>query len=170
MTSPQVFEILAAQNADMLVCFVRSLVPGSEVDDVFQETLVTAWEKLPQFDRSRPFGPWLRGIAANKVKQMRHRRSSDKLRFDDEVIAGIEQSFAAVPARHGFGEVLDTLQVCMNQLPDKLRLAVDLVYRRGLRIRRAASKLEVSEEAVKKRIQRGRQLLAKCMRNEGSQP
>ena len=168
--SRQVFEILALQNADMLMCFLRSVVPGSEVDDVFQDTLMTAWEKLPQFDRERPFGPWLRGIAMNKVKQLRGRRSRDKLRFDDEVMARIEGSFAAVPAQRRVGGMIELMLGCMDQLPDKLRLAIEFVYRRGFRIRRAADKLGASEEAIKKRVQRGRQLLAACVRNEGVQP
>ena len=167
--SHEVFEILAADHADMLVCYLRTLVArGDVVDDLFQETMVTAWDKLPTFDRTRPFGPWLRGIARNKVLQHRDRNRRDVLRCDSEVLERLEESFAMLPQRDGFREAVDTLRACMNQLPDKMRLAIELVYRRGLRMRRAADRLGASEEAVKKRVQRGRSLLANCLRNGGA--
>lgn len=167
--SHQVFEILAADHADMLVCYLRTLVVRDDVvDDLFQETLVTAWDKLATFDRRRPFGPWLRGIARNKVLQHRDRDRRDVLRCDSEVLERLEQSFAELPQRHGFPEAVDALLACMNQLPEKIRLAIELVYRRGLRMRRVAGRLGASEEAVKKRVQRGRSLLADCLRNGGA--
>jgi DNA-directed RNA polymerase specialized sigma24 family protein len=42
--SRQVFEILASQNADMLIGFLRSVVRSRDlIDDLFQETMLTAW-------------------------------------------------------------------------------------------------------------------------------
>ena len=37
----------------------------SAVDDLFQETMLIAWQKITAYDRLRPFGAWLRGIARN---------------------------------------------------------------------------------------------------------
>ena len=51
-----------------------------------------------------------------------------------------------------------------------LRGAIDLVYSRGLSLKNLAASLEASEEAVKKRIQRARQLLAQCLESAGGAP
>ena len=68
MDAHDVFEILIREHADLLMVFIRSVVRDQTVaDDVFQETLLVAWRRLPDYDRSRPFGPWLRGIAGNVI-------------------------------------------------------------------------------------------------------
>lgn len=62
------FEILVRENARMLTTYLRSLVHDeAAVDDLFQETMVVAWRRLDECDLSRPFSPWLRGIASRFV-------------------------------------------------------------------------------------------------------
>ena len=52
----------------MLTVFLRSRVNDeAAVDDLFQETMLVAWKRLDDCDLSRPFGPWLRGIAHRLV-------------------------------------------------------------------------------------------------------
>ena len=57
-----VFAILVREHADRLLAYLRATVPASSVDDLFQETVLVAWRRLPDYDRARPFGAWLRGI------------------------------------------------------------------------------------------------------------
>src|SRR4030095_1216705 len=73
----QVFEILVHEHADMLTAFLRSLVlDSSAIHDLFQETMLVAWRRLADYDRARPFGPWLRGIAGVLVMEHRRKRAS----------------------------------------------------------------------------------------------
>ena len=51
--------------------------------------------------------------------------------------------------------------------PFPVRVAITGVYAQGLRLREVAQAAEVTEEAVKKRVQRGRQQLADCLRRAG---
>ena len=61
-----VFDILVHEHADMLAAYLRTLLGrDSSLDDIFQETMLVAWRRLEDYDRSRPFAPWLRGIAAD---------------------------------------------------------------------------------------------------------
>ena len=68
----------------MLTVFLRSRVNDeAAVDDLFQETMLVAWKRLDECDLSRPFGPWLRGIAHRLVmalyrKQNRRPRCGDR--------------------------------------------------------------------------------------------
>ena len=52
----------------------------------------------------------------------------------------------------------------------KLAAAIDLVYRGGLAMSDVAGRLGASEEAVKKRVQRGRRLLAECIEDQEVTP
>lgn len=162
-TGRDVFEILARENADMLVGYLRSLVEPHAVDDLFQDTLLTAWRRLSEFDRSRSFGPWLRGIARNLV--LKHRtRGRDVVSVDAGVLDALEDRFAQVARRaETFRASVDRLWDCVRRLPEKLRTAIRLTYSDGLGTRQVGERVGASEEAVKKRLQRGRRLLADCV-------
>jgi RNA polymerase sigma factor (sigma-70 family) len=161
-----VFEILVREHTDMLAAFLRSLVMRDDVvDDLFQETMMVAWRRLADYDRTRPFGPWLRGIAARLVMAQRRRAAIDASRCTPTVLDALEQRFAALDKRPGdsFLDRAGRLRDCVDKLPDLLRETVELAYGRGLVLSEIASSVQASEEAVKKRIQRARGLLAACI-------
>ena len=168
-TGREVFEILAREHADMLVGFLRSLVAQADVvDDLFQETMLAACRRLGDYDRTRAFGPWLRGIATKLVLRHRARHARDVMRCDDAVLDALETRFQeAGAAPDAFRETLDRLRTCLGRLPVKLRDAIRLAYEQGLRLREVGKSMGASEEAVKKRLQRGRRLLAECLDSEG---
>lgn len=167
----QVFEILVREHADMLTTYLRSLVRGHDVvDDLFQETLLIAWRRLGDYDHTRPFGPWLRGIASNLV--LNHRRKSARavLSCEPEVLEALERHFDEIPRMAGdtFRERVQRLSGCLELLPDKLREVVEMAYARGMLLRQIAESLGAGEEAVKKRIQRAREALHDCFTGQAT--
>lgn len=161
-----VFEILVREHADMLTAYLRSLLGrDSSVDDIFQQTMLVAWRRLGDYDRSRPFGPWLRGIAQRLVLEHHRKRLSRPMSTDPQVLAELDTRFDDLSKLSGdtFRERVDRLRECLSKLPEATRHAIELVYARGLLIATAAESLGSGEEAVKKRVQRGRQLLAECL-------
>ncbi len=152
----------------MLTAFLRSLVVRSDiVDDLFQETMLVAWRRLDECDTSLPFGPWLRGIAIRLA--MEHRRKTaarGMLSCESEVLEALEgefQRFEKLPG-DSFQDRLNRLKGCLDKLPALMRDAIDLAYMKGLPLKALAHALEATEEAIKKRVQRARQLLAECLR------
>jgi RNA polymerase sigma-70 factor len=171
-TAQQVFEILAREHAEMLTAFLRSLAPRADlVDDLFQETMLVAWRRLSEYDRSLPFGPWLRGIAGRLILESRRKTAKGMLTCEPEVLQALEaefRRFERTPA-DSFRSRLDRLSSCLDKLPPVMRDAIDLVYTRGLSLKNLASSLNASEEAIKKRVQRARGLLAECL-DVGAEP
>ncbi|MFO0874247.1 MAG: sigma-70 family RNA polymerase sigma factor [Phycisphaerales bacterium] len=165
-SSRDVFEILVREHADMLCAFLRSLVARDDlVDDLFQETMLVAWRRLGDYDRSRPFGPWLRGIAVRLVLAQRRRSGRDLLACDPQVLEAMERhigAFELVPA-DSFRARAERVRSCVDRLPALLRDVIELGYERGLMLSHIAAALDVSEEAVKKRMQRARLLVATCL-------
>ncbi|MCC6322598.1 MAG: sigma-70 family RNA polymerase sigma factor [Phycisphaerales bacterium] len=162
-----VFEILVREHADMLTAYLRSLLGAdSSVDDIFQQSMLVAWRRLDAYDRSRPFGPWLRGIAQRLVLEHHRRGRARPATTDPGVLAELDLRFERVATGRGdcFRDRAERLLTCLARLPDTMRHAIEMVYARGLLITAAAEALDASEEAVKKRVQRGRQLLAECLR------
>lgn len=161
-----VFEILVREHTDMLTAYLRSLLGADpSVDDLFQQAMLVAWRRLGDYDRTRPFGPWLRGIAQRLVLEHHRKRLSRPICTDPQVLAELDIRFDEVSKLSGdtFRERVERLRECLSKLPDAMRHAIELVYARGLMIAAAAESLGAGEEAVKKRVQRGRQLLADCL-------
>jgi len=165
MDAKSLFEILVRENADMLLAYILSGVRDTALaDDVFQETMLTAWRRLDDYDRQRPFGPWLRGIAARVILAERRKVAAGFDCFDQETLEYLSGRFAAVERTPGdtFDEKLDTLRDCLSRLPDSYRQPVQLHYADGLTVKDLAERLGVAVEAVKKRLQRARSRLLDC--------
>ena len=169
LSAEEVFEVLARQNSGALLAFIRSLVrENAMVDDAYQETMMIAWRRLDSYDRERPFGPWLRGIA-HKVVMSYFRKAGREYSMDTALLAVIEQKVSHLEDREiEHGSIGNTeINECVSLLPDGFRDAIELLYRSDRSISDAAHAADIGVEAMKKRVQRARALLADCLRKKG---
>jgi RNA polymerase sigma-70 factor (ECF subfamily) len=148
----------------MLTIFLQSaLGNGSDVDDLFQETMIVAWRRLDEFDQTRPFAPWLRGIAKKLV--LAHKRQSRGRPCNVAILDQIDMRLGQLHAQSGdtWEDKLDLLHACVDALPDHYRQAVGLRYFQQQSIQQVSQSLKLSVAAVKKRLQRARSLVCDCM-------
>jgi len=164
------FEILVRENADSLTAFLRAAVEDqATTDDLFQETMLIAWQKIGDYDRARPFGAWLRGIARNLV--LAHYRSAVRqVTFsNDRILEYLDQRFTQVD--HQLGDTLDekiaALTDCIERLAPLYREPIDLHYRERRTSEWIADHLATTKDAIQKRLQRARSLLAECLEHKG---
>jgi RNA polymerase sigma-70 factor len=164
-TAAAVFEILVREHSTMLSAYLRSLIGGGpSVDDLFQEAMMVAWRRLAEYDRTRPFGPWLRGIARNLALNHMRQSATRPTATDPTVLAELDRRYDRfVKPGDSFPERLERMRECIQRLPALLREVVDLGYARGLMLGEIAKAVSASEEAVKKRVQRARLALADCI-------
>lgn len=160
------FEILVREHADMLSVYLRAVVrDASAVDDLFQETVLTAWRRLDDYDRSRPFGPWLRGIAHNLVLAHARKRRRESTCGNEVVLARLDERLSEItnlPGDH-FDEKIATLRECLEALPTPYADAIRMRYLNESSASHVAGQLKISREALKKRLQRGRAQLLECL-------
>ncbi|MDB5384497.1 MAG: polymerase factor sigma-70, partial [Planctomycetaceae bacterium] len=129
MNAHDVFEILAREHADMLVAFVRSAVRDAAlVDDIFQDTLLTAWRRLADYDKSRPFGPWLRGIAGNLILAALRQRKKVIWLSNEQVLAHLDNRCEQLSKAPGdtLEEKLELLRDCVQTLPELYRQVIEV--------------------------------------------
>lgn len=165
-----IFEILVRENTDMLLVYLRSTVDDpSAIDDLFQETMIVAWKRIHDFDRSRPFGPWLRGIARNLVRAHYRKTSSSPVWNNSEILDSIESRFQEFLTQRGrtINEQTDDLLNCLKKLADPLKLIVEMLYARGLSNTQVAAALDEQTPTIRKRAQRARAQLYECMKAAG---
>ena len=154
----------------MLMVYLRSLVRDeAAVDDLYQEAMVVAWRRLDECDLDRPFGPWLRGIASKLVLAHYRKQKTDPIVLQEAVLNIVDRHFENINLLAGntWDDKVAALHVCIDELPDKQKAIIRGKYFDGLSVAGVAARCDMTLEACKKRIQRGRMMLAKCLKTKG---
>ncbi len=150
--------------------YLGSLVHDeAAVDDLFQEALVVAWQRLDECDLERPFGPWLRGIASRLVMAHYRKQKTAPVMLHESVLQVVDQHFENINLLAGdtWDDKLAALRECIDALPEKQKSVIVGRYFDGLSSADVAERLELAREACKKRLQRGRLMLAEFLRKKG---
>lgn len=150
----------------MLTSFIRSSVGDHQLaEDIWQETMLTAWRRMEDFDRSRPFGPWLRGIASNTILAKQRTAARMTLVGDTDSLEYLSQRFEQLQSLAGdtLDEKLEALRDCVSHLPEEERQCIQLRYAQDLGPTELSQQLQIALETVKKRLQRSKQRLLECL-------
>jgi RNA polymerase sigma factor (sigma-70 family) len=164
------FEILVRENADSLTVFLRaSVYDQAAADDLFQETMLIAWRKIGDYDRSRPFGAWLRGIAKRLVLAQYRKAAKEVTLADERVVDYLDQRMAQVDRQPGdtLDEKIAALRDCIARLDPLYQEPIELHYRHCRTAEWIANHLATTKDAVQKRLQRARMQLAECLERKG---
>jgi len=127
----------------------RAGLAAEEAEDVVQETLLAIHLKRHTWDPSLPLGPWVRAIARNKlIDAMRRRGRRDHVPIDDvvETLASDTAEPTPIPGR---------LDEHLQSLPDRQQSVVRAISLDGASIRETATRLDMSEGAVRVALHRG---------------
>jgi RNA polymerase sigma-70 factor len=160
------FEILVRENADSLTAFLRaSVYDEAAADDLFQETMLIAWRKIGDYDRSRPFGAWLRGIARNLVQAHYRTAAREVLLSDERVLDYLDQRMEQVDRQPGdsLDDKIAALKDCIERLDPLYRQPIDLHYQHRRTTEQIADHLATTADTIQKRLQRARVQLAECL-------
>jgi len=164
------FEILTRENADSLTAFLRAGVEDhAAAEDLFQETMLIAWQKLDEYDRERPFGAWLRGIARNLVLAYYRAAARQVSCSPDQILEYLDRRLTQVDRQPGdtLKEKIAALTDCLARLAPAYREPIELHYQQCRTSEWIAEHLATTKDAVQKRLQRARVQLAECLENKG---
>ncbi len=133
---------------DMLfrICLVM-LCDEQDAQDAVQDTFCRYMERTSGFRDREHEKAWLIKVAANRCRDMHRGRSRHP-----------EVQYTDVEEYCEFQEQSEVLTELMN-LPDKLKEVVYLHYIEGYKVAEIAQMLGITPNAVKKRMQRGRESL-----------
>jgi RNA polymerase sigma-70 factor (ECF subfamily) len=153
------------QTSDFNVCY-RMLGERREAEDLTQETFVRAYQRLNTYDPARPFGPWIRRIAANMCLNHLKRNRRIWLPLDDEhdlpdAGPGVDLA-TAVEEKVDRSRIRDAIQA----LPPHYRAVIELRHFQGLSYEETARALSLPLSDVRSHLYRARQLLAERLRSD----
>jgi RNA polymerase sigma-70 factor (ECF subfamily) len=164
------FEILIREHAEALTAFLRaSVADRAAAEDLFQETMLVAWRKIGAYDRTRPFGAWLRGIARMLVLAYYRDAARERPLGAEMVLEHLDRQLTNIERQPGdtFDEKIAALRDCLTRLEPDYRQTIELHYQQGKTTDWIASQLATTRAAIQKRLQRARQQLAECLQRKG---
>jgi RNA polymerase sigma factor (sigma-70 family) len=135
-------------------------------EDVAQETFITAWKHLRLLREPEKLRAWLCGIVRNRIHKSLQREGREPVRAA-EPLEMVDDSPAqeALPSEHTIGREEEAiLWRALERIPELYREPLILFYREHQSIGNVAAELELSEDAVKQRLSRGRKLLQEEVR------
>lgn len=133
--------------------FLLALCCGNkdEADDLAQDAFVKAYLSCAGYRDKGKFRSWLFKIAHNTF--LSHKRSQQTTESIDEAKMLVSSSSTDAGFEH------QSLYLALATLPPKERSAITLFYLNGYSVKEIAAITEVSEDAVKQQLSRGRDKL-----------
>lgn len=125
-------------------------------EDAAQESFLTAWKKLGDLRDPDKLTSWLASIArTTALMHLRKRKPEQGIDTLPEAEADDFSPAESAASREESALVLAALE----EMPETYRLPLILFYREDNSVRAVAKALDLSEDAVKQRLSRGREML-----------
>ena len=161
--TPERFATLFRQHGRAIYRYIRALVPhASDVEDVFQETAVTLWEKFDQYRPDLDFRAWACRIAYYKTLKLRGRQMRSPRLFSPEFLELISGEMMAMT------DTLDArseaLLVCRRKLNQRDRHLLERYHREGATAKNVARQVGRNARYVYRAIERIHGMLLDCIK------
>jgi RNA polymerase sigma factor (sigma-70 family) len=146
-----------------LVCSLAYSATGSfsQSQDLAQETFVTAWKQLSELREPGKLRSWLCGILRNRVYKTWRSQGHEPVHAAEPLESAQEiSSGEMLPSAQAMSKEEEAiLWRSLEKIPEIYREPLVLFYREHQSIETVAANLDLSEDAVKQRLSRGRKLL-----------
>jgi RNA polymerase sigma factor (sigma-70 family) len=156
------FERIVAQHQS-LICSLAYSATGNltRSEDLAQETFVTAWKHLPELREPAKLRAWLCGIARNLIGKTLKRDVREPVHAAEPLEAANESPSLEplLPDQVISKEEEAILWRSLERVPETYREPLVLFYREHQSVERVADALELTQDAVRQRLSRGRKLL-----------
>lgn len=158
---PQAFgELMQRYQASVFNVCLRMMGERREAEDMTQEAFIRAHERLHTFDEERPFGPWIRRVAANHCLNRLKRHAPATVPLEDELDIprqpGQLQPEQVVIKR----DRQRTIRQAILNLPANYRAVIELRHYQGLSYAEIGSAMGLPLSDVKSYLFRARKQLA----------
>ena len=142
----------------------RMLGGAGAAEDATQDTFLKAYKRLSTYDPSRKFSSWILSIASHHCIDRLRRKRGKELSMDElEGSRWIPDERPRPEERTLLQEQRLIVRDLMSELPSQYRLVISLRYWHDMSYEEIAQVTESTQSAVKSRLHRARQMMAKLM-------
>lgn len=160
METEEFLSQLASHEAQIMG-FLWSVSPSSDIaEDLFQQTVLTMWQKIDQFEPGTNFVAWACSIA--KLKALEFSRKRKRLLFDNDIVTRLAEE-------HGSEDIdlrlmrRQALSGCLAKLKETDRQLVETCYLGDKAIWQVAEEIGRSAKGVYSSLARIRKSLYRCV-------
>jgi len=169
---PSKFEILVeTYHKRIYLTLLGMLGNRQDAEDVAQETFLTAFRKLNQFERRSSFYTWLHRIAFNAAIDLQRRKKRTKNQIaSSDTIATLESAGQQTDSPESIvmaNETVTQVQLAMSRLDTTRRNIIVLRDLQGMDYAEIASMLDIPVGTVRSRLHRARIELRDIMKSMG---
>jgi RNA polymerase sigma-70 factor (ECF subfamily) len=161
-------DLFASSSSHLYQAAFRILLNPHDAEDAVQDSLLSAFRNLNQFDGRARFSTWLHRIAINSsLMRLRKRKCRRELSLEPvstsaELVSPVIDPFSGDPnpeEQCAQVEQRKILSEALLKLPSLLRTAIELCDLEGLPTKHAAQRLGVPLSTMKARLFRSRRVL-----------
>ncbi|MEJ7638505.1 MAG: sigma-70 family RNA polymerase sigma factor [Singulisphaera sp.] len=127
-----------------------------------QEAFLAAYRDWDSFDGARDFGRWIRGIAANLVRN-EIRKDARRRRILHTELTELFLRHLPEPAERSEPLAVDAVRACLDELAPTSRQVVLGRYRDGESAAQLAERLETSAANIRQMLVRIRRQVKRCV-------
>lgn len=141
-------------------------------EEVVQEAFVRVFERIAQFDSSRPFAPWFYRIVANDAVKAAQRRTRQRsFTSGANAVPGLVIDDAPGPEEVAEAiERSESIQIALGQLPPAQRAVIVMRYYLDMTDAETAARLGSNRGTIKWRLHAARQRLRSLLHPYEPQP
>jgi len=150
------------QTSVFNVCY-RLTGERREAEDLAQEAFIRAYERLANYDLDRPFGPWMRRVAANLCLNRLSIQHPPEAVIDEEHDKAEEGEPETIREQ---AERAESVRAAILSLPPHYRAVIELRHFEDMSYDDIASALKIPLSAVKSHLFRARKILAEKIGHE----
>jgi len=132
-----------------------------DAEDLLQEVAQTALADFASYDASRPFLPWVLGIAQHRILHHHRTRSRDKHVFSEDVLKVLAVAHERFEGT--IGQRQQALRECMKEQPARHRELLVQRYWKGMAIADIAAKTGRTANAISVLSYKIRAALNECI-------
>jgi RNA polymerase sigma-70 factor, ECF subfamily len=134
-----------------------------DAEDVVQQSFIAALTRIDTYDVTRPFGPWFGRVVLNQARSARRARERIARRWTEPADL-FDPSPAASPERSAEdSEVRERVQAAVGILPDRQRLAIQLIDIEGYSPAEVGLMLDVAPVTMRWHLMAARRKLRRLL-------
>lgn len=148
-------ELIESCQVSMYKAAIAILQDDEDAADAIQETILVCWEKIDSLRHAGYFKTWLMRILIHKCYAIYDKKKHTIAVENVPEMAADSERYTEIE-----------WQEMLSHLKEKQRIAVELYYGQQFKVQEIAQILQISESAVKSRLQSARETLEAFYRLE----
>ena len=162
-------ELVKRYQGNVRACLIVRLSSKHEAEDLAQEAFIVAYKKLAEFENERAFGPWVRSIAFNLLRNHVRKHRAEGVGGVDELQILIDSKVEQLYPENHESDTMTALKRCLGLLDDEGRRVLKLHYHDELSVKELREKLGVKHSTLTMRLHRLRDQLKNCILERSGQ-